>query len=316
MTTLFLGGSAHAAIGFTPPDTLSSGGEVTGNGAAFKTKLVRMGNGLLVSAFGDSINGSDAVAYGLKADDVHPVRDVFVRTCMPSDTNDYGASQEDWSAAVNISNTADKTSSSTKWTRDANGDLIDTKVAFPGDSEKPNIFNAGTTAVVTWTDKYCPGGEQRSVSYLERDGIEVPFSCVYVSYADLAVDPNAWTTVQLTSGKRDAKQDVNKGVSHDSKAKWIVTWQEDPQGLQIGGGDGPGDGASGASVAHGTDIWLTTTNDIHNESFAEPLRLTNNMTIPKDAEHGDANPVYENNGTAALELESGIAGASRGTSKS
>ena len=129
--TLLMGSSAFAAIGFTPPETLSSGGEVTGNGAAFKTKLVRMGNGLLVSAFGDSISGSNAVAYGLKADDVHPVRDIFVRTCMPSDANNHCASQEDWSAAVNISNTADKTSSSTKWTRDENGDLIDSKVPFP-----------------------------------------------------------------------------------------------------------------------------------------------------------------------------------------
>ena len=308
--TFLLGSSAFGAIGFTPPETLSSGGEVTGNGAAFKTKLVRMGNGLLVSAFGDSISGSNAVAYGLKADDVHPVRDIFVRTCMPSDANNYCSSQEDWSAAVNISNTADKTSTSTKWTRDADA-LVDSKIAFPGDSEKPNIFNAGTTAVVTWTDKYCPGGEQRSVSYLERDGIEVPFSCVYVSYADLAVDPDSWTTKQITTGLRDAKQDVNKGVSHEGKAKWIITWQEDPQGLQIGGGDGPGDGASGASVAHGTDIWYTTTDHIHDGIFTEPVRLTDNMTIPKDAEHGDANPVYENNGTAALELESGIAGASR-----
>jgi len=313
--TLLLSGSAFGAIGFTPAETLSSGGDMTGNGAAFKTKLVRMGNGLLVSAYGDSIAGSNAVAYGLKADDVHPVRDVFIRTCMPTVDNGHCDEETDWSTAVNISNTAGESSISTKWTRDANGNLIDSKVVFPGDSEKPNIFNAGTTAVVTWTDKYCPsldGGDskQRSVEYLEREGIEVPFSCVYVSYADLAVDPDNWTTKQITSGERDAKQDVNKGVMHGT-AKWIITWQEDPQGLQIGGGDGPGDGASGASVAHGTDIWYTTTNHIHDGIFTAPVRLTDNMTIPKDAEHGDANPVYENNGTAALELESGIAGASR-----
>jgi len=313
--SLLLSGSAFGAIGFTAPETLSSGGEVTGNGAAFKTKLVRLGNGMLVSVFGDSIGDSEAVAYGLKADDVHKVRDIFARTCMPNlkegDTYKDCSLETDWSEAVNISNTADKTSASTKWTRDVNGDLIDMDIAFPGDSEKPNIFNAGTTAVVTWTDKYCPGGEQRSVEYLERNSIEVPFSCVYVAHVNYTNQPAAWTTTQITSGERDAKQDVNKGVIHDDKAKWIITWQEDPQGLQIGGGDGPGDGASGASVAHGTDIWLTTTDDIHTENFAEPARLTNNMTIPKDAEHGDANPVYENNGTAALELESGVAGASR-----
>jgi len=315
VATLLLGANAHAAIGFTAPETLSSGGDVTGNGAAFKTKLVRLGNGMLVSVFGDSIGASEAVAYGLKEDDVHKVRDIFARTCMPNlkegDTYKDCSLETDWSEAVNISNTADKTSASTKWTRDGDGDLIDLDVAFPGDSEKPNIFNSGTTAVVTWTDKYCPGGEQRSVEYLERNSIEVPFSCVYEAHVNYANQPAVWTTTQLTFGERDAKQDVNKGVMHTDKAKWIITWQEDPQGLQIGGGDGPGDGASGASVSHGTDIWLTTTNDIHTENFAEPARLTNNMTLTKDATHGDANPVYENNGTAAAELESGIAGASR-----
>jgi len=312
---LLMGTSAFGAIGFTAPETLSQGGEVTGNGAAFKTKLVRLGNGMLVSVYGDSIGASEAVAYGLKEDDVHKVRDIFARTCMPDlkegVTYKDCSLETDWSEAVNISNTAHLSSTTTKWTRDANGVLIDQDVAFPGDSEKPNIFNTGTTAVVSWTDKYCPGGEQRSVEYLERNSLEVPFSCVYVAYTNFANKPVTWTTKQITSGKRDAKQDVNKGVMHANKAKWIVTWQEDPQGLQIGGGDGPGDGASGASVAHGTDIWLTTTNDIHTENFAEPARLTNNMTLTKDATHGDANPVYENNGTAAAELESGVAGASR-----
>ena len=56
-------------------------------------------------------------------------------------------------------------------------------------------------------------------------------------------------------------QDVNKGLSimeNDAPmGKWIITWQEDPHGLQIGGADGPGDGASGANVTHGTDIWYT-----------------------------------------------------------
>ena len=101
--TLLMSSSAFAAagdgIGFTPPETLNSGD------AAFKTKLVRMSNGLLVSAFGDSVDGAGEV-YGLKADALHPVRDVFVRTCMPSDTNGHCDNASDWSEAVNISNTA------------------------------------------------------------------------------------------------------------------------------------------------------------------------------------------------------------------
>lgn len=307
---LLMGTSAFAALEFTPPEVLSSDGIVTGEGAAFKTKLVRMGNGMLVSVFGDSIEGSDAVVYDLKADDVHKVRDIFVRTCMPTDLNGHCTSQSDWSEAVNISNTAHLSSASSKWERDINGVLSTTSTVFPGDSEKPNIFNAGTFAVVTWTDKYCPGGEQRIVSYLEREGLEVPFSCVYEAHANLAQTPVVWTTNQITSGKRDAKQDVNKGVSSlDKKGQWVITWQEDPQGLLIGGGGGPGEGASGASVSHGTDIWYVYTEDLMASDFSDPARLTNNMTHISDA--GNANPVYENNGTIVSSLESGIAGASR-----
>ncbi|NOR55602.1 MAG: JDVT-CTERM domain-containing protein [Sulfurovum sp.] len=308
---LLMGSSAFGALAFTPVDVLSSGGSVTGDGAAFKTKLVRMGNGLLVSVFGDSIAGSDAVVYDLKADDVHKVRDIFVRTCMPTDLNGHCASQSEWTEAVNISNTAGLSSALSKWERNADGVLSTTATAYPGDSEKPNIFNAGTFAVVTWTEKYCPGGEQRIVSYLERDGLEIPFSCVYKSHIDFAHPETGWTTTQISSGIRDAKQDVNKGVkADDSKGNWVITWQEDPQGLQIGGGDGPGEGASGASVSHGTDIWYSFTGDLNATNFSEPARLTNNMTHTSSG--GNANPLFLNDGiTSVTEIESGTAGASR-----
>ncbi len=308
---LLMGSSAFAALEFTPAEVLSSAGTVTGEGAAFKTKLVRMGNGMLVSVFGDSIAGSDAVVYDLKADDVHKVRDIFARTCTPSDANGHCASQSDWSEAVNISNTAHLSSASSKWERDVSGVLTGVSTAYPGDSEKPNIFNSGTFAVVTWTEKYCPGGEQRIVSYLERGGLEIPFSCVYKSHIDFAHPETGWTTTQISTGVRDAKQDVNKGVSSaDKKGNWVITWQEDPQGLQIGGGDGPGEGASGASVSHGTDIWYSFTGDLNATAFSAPARLTDNMTHTSDG--GNANPLYENDGTTAVtSIESGTAGASR-----
>lgn len=62
---------------------------------------------------------------------------------------------------------------------------------------------------------------------------------------------------QLSTGERDAKQDafcngydkVNKNV------RTIITWQEDPEGLQLGEAADPGDSASGANVTGGTDIW-------------------------------------------------------------
>ncbi len=304
--SLLMGTSAFGALEFTPADVLSS------DGSAFKTKLVRMGNGMLVTVFGDSIAGSDTVVYDLKSDNVHKVRDIFVRTCMPTEANNYCSIQSDWSDPVNISNTAGKTSISTQWQdTNNNGIMDDNAVPFYGDSDKPNIFSSGSFAVVTWTDKYCPGGDQRSTSYLERGGIQVPFSCVYEAHINFKDATPTWTTAQLTSAERDAKQDVNKGLSVGTPAlgKWVITWQEDPHGLQLGQAEGPGDGASGAKVTHGTDIWYTYTEDLMNGSFSPPVRLTNNMTGTSGG--GNFNPVYNSAGNLITALDHGSTGASR-----
>lgn len=306
---LMFGGSLYANLEFSEPETLSNNGSVDGDGLAFKAKIIGMSNGMLVSVYGDAVPSAHNV-YDLKSDEVRKARDIFARTCMPTSTNDYCSSQSSWSEAINISNTADLSSISTKWEKDSDGLLATSPTPFYGDSEKPNIFNAGTYAVVSWVDKYCPSDEQRIVSYIERNGLEVPFSCVYESHINFADATPTWTTNRLTSGIRDAKQDVNKGVSSvDKKGQWIVTWQEDPLGLKIGGGDGPGDGASGANVSHGTDIWYSYTNDLKTIAFSEAKRFTNNQEKISDKSHGD--PVFESDGTEVVQLEAGTVGASR-----
>ena len=312
---LLMGSSAFGALAFTPPETLSNDGLIDGSGSAFKTKLVRMGNGLLISVYGDA-NGPDV--YDLKADTVRKARDIYERHCMPSVANDQCKLQSSWSDPVNISNTAGLTSISTKWKETSPGILSTTTDAYFGDSEKPNIFNSGTFAVISWVDKYCgndstSGSEQRMISYNERGGITVPFSCVYVARANFADLSNVtWTKTQLTSGIRDAKQDVNKGVSSaDKKGQWVVTWQEDPHGLQIGGGDGPGEGASGANVTHGTDIWYTYTENLMANGFNTPrVRISDNFT--EVGKGGNTSPIYAHDGVTLLEeLERGNTGASR-----
>ena len=307
--TLVLGAVVYA-LKFTPPEVLSSDGVVTGDGMAYKTKIVGMSNGLMVSVYGDTVSGAGDT-YDLKNDEVRKARDVFVRTCMPGVDNDWCSSQDVWSAPVNISNTATQTSASSKF-RVVDG-VLQGEEAVYGDSDKPNIFNMGTFAVVTWVDKYCGdidgGADQRIASYSERGGLSVPFSCVYESHINFADADPQWKTTQLTSGERDAKQDANKGVVISGKGKWIITWQEDPRGLQIGGGDGPGDGASGANVTHGTDIWQSATADLGTEAFSTPVRLTDNFT--KTDSSGNAGAVYDQSGAEVTELESGNAGASR-----
>jgi hypothetical protein len=307
--TLLLGSSLQAGLQFSDAEVLSAGGSVTGDGLAFKTKLVRLGDGTLISVYGDA-NGPDV--YDVKDDALRRARDIYVRTCKAEEANGYCASQSDWSDPVNISNTAGQTSISTKWQdTNNNGIMDDDAVPFYGDSDKPNIFSSGSFAVVTWTDKYCPGGDQRSTSYLERGGVQVPFSCVYESHINFKDATPTWSTARLTSAERDAKQDFNKGLSVGTPAlgKWVITWQEDPHGLQLGQAEGPGDGASGAKVTHGTDIWYVYTEDLMNGAFSTPVRLTNNMTGTSGG--GNFNPVYDSAGNLITALDHGSTGSSR-----
>lgn len=255
--------------------------------SANKIKILRLGNGTLVSVFGDGV-GDDV--YDTKADAERPARDVFARICNPDKVDCDALSS--WSGPVNLSNTALRSSLSTAW----HGEDFPAE-PFAGDSDKPNIFASGANVVVTWVDKYCPGGEQRSVSYIERDGREVPYSCTYVVRS--TDSGKTWSAAQqLTSGIRDAKGDVSRGTS----AAWTIVWQEDPSGLQLGEAEGPGEGASGANVSHGTDIWYTAlpmTGFSAGESFPEAVRVTDNFTR-MDRKQGEE-----------LDIEAGQEGAAR-----
>ncbi len=59
---------------------------------------------------------------------------------------------------------------------------------------------------------------------------------------------------RLTSGVRDAHRIE---VSCALKAGCAVSWQEDPEGLRPGDGEGPGEGWSGAVAHKGTDVWYS-----------------------------------------------------------
>jgi hypothetical protein len=64
-----------------------------------------------------------------------------------------------------------------------------------------------------------------------------------------------WRTAErLTSGVRDAHRIE---VSCALNAGCAVSWQEDPQGLRPGDGEGPGEGWSGAVAHKGTDVWYS-----------------------------------------------------------
>jgi len=120
-------------------------------------------------------------------------------------------------------------------------------------------------------DMFGVGGSQGSVNYLVDDDYEpnqkvgeVPYSCLWAARGRLVMgdDPRTdpeeqsymrWFKAErLTSGTRDVNRIETKCVAG---AGCAITWQEDPEGLRGGHGEGPGIGWSGAVANSQTDNW-------------------------------------------------------------
>jgi hypothetical protein len=266
----------------TPGDAPAnlSGTTVSSN----KVKILRTNDGTLFAIYGLQAQTGN-LAYDAKARVTRLPFDVVI-----SHSTDNGTT---WSTPINLSNTATLSSSPGMIQAtgapplDANGHAnlaADPRAAaYPGDSDKPNVFNVGNQLVVTWGSTYCPGGEQRFVVYPELNGVTIPYSCLYVSRLrwnsttdqfDLIGGTQPYITNQLTSGLRDVKQDANRGNS----TAFVISWQEDPLGLKLGDADGPGEGASGANVNNGTDVWYASlpTPSFVTGTWASPVPLTRN----------------------------------------
>jgi len=192
-------------------------------------------------------------------------------------------------------------------------------VAYPGHASKPNIAIEGNNILVAWSSKYCKGnpmklplsedadnpyptdyfavnGKQGSIDYqvLAPNGKfveEVPFSCVWTARGIFIPEDGNITwhaPKQLTSGARD----TNHIWIEADEVGFAMVWQEDPEGMHAGDGDGPGAGWSGATANHGSDIWyaelemgkFADVNDTDDETskpkskynFTYPVRITDN----------------------------------------
>lgn len=278
---------------------------------AYKSKIVRTSAGVLVVVYGDFLeNNPSHYVFDSKQSIERAARDVFITVCN-SANNDCSVSAN-WSTPINISNTALLSSMQSDWNGDGN------RTDYHGDSDNPHIFASGNHVVVTWADKYCPGGQQRSVTYLEFDSREIAMSCVYAAHAtNNFSNISNWTVNRLSDGSRDVKQDANKGLSSGA---WAISWQEDPLGLQPGEAEGPGDGSSGAKTSHGTDIWYTSTSNVSNAVsdvgvWSTPVRITDNHT--GFGLSGSFNPIKNTAGNSVDpgQIDKGIAGASRANLK-
>ncbi|MEN8165779.1 MAG: choice-of-anchor O protein, partial [Acidobacteriota bacterium] len=113
-------------------------------------------------------------------------------------------------------------------------------------------------------DLFGVGGSQSSSDFADEgypEVGEVPFSCLWAARGTLELDSVTglhdvvWRKAErLTSGRRD----VNRvETACEPGAGCVITWQEDPDGLRPGEGEGPGEGWSGAIAHHQTDIWYS-----------------------------------------------------------
>ncbi len=121
-------------------------------------------------------------------------------------------------------------------------------------------------------DAFGVAGSQGSIDFADEEfpqAGEVPFGCVWTARGVLLAgdDPRTteveashmvWTKAErLTSGRRDPYRLEVHGVKD---VGFVLTWQEDPEGLRPGQGEGPGEGWSGAVAHSQTDVWYSFVN--------------------------------------------------------
>lgn len=141
--------------------------------------------------------------------------------------------------------------------------LVETELGYTTDADKAtNLY---------LNDFFGVSGSQKSSDFADEGYPtvgEVPFSCLWAARGTLetvnedgSFDPNGtlkgivWRQAErLTSGVRDVHRMEAAAVPG---AGFVVTWQEDPEGMRPGDGEGPGEGWSGAVAHHQTDIWYS-----------------------------------------------------------
>lgn len=216
-----------------------------------------------------------------------------------------------------------------------------TPVSYTATNNKPNIYVAplgvltgiapnqvGANALVTWTSTDCtdtgnsPGDIAGPPSAQKNNTTLVPNQPYMCLWTARSVDGGiSWVKQRLTDGSLDADEDVPAGyVKYTSDTAstggFAISYQADPAGLKPGEAEGPGDGASGAAVNPGTNIWYTFLSKAAFENVATPFPPPTVVSNNTGTASGDPGASRANlaisGGTAVLAYEETKGGGSSG----
>jgi hypothetical protein len=230
-------GFTATELEFSPQATRLTAEDVT---IADKARLLRLNDGTLLAVWIQAAGPPDG-AWDLEGDP-YPPNDIFLRASA-----DEGIT---WGDPINVSNTAALTDANTYYDRVGDGSGL---ANYYGDSGKAGVVAADDKILIAWNDAYCGEGAPKRARYAGPHGyIERPYHCLYAARMTIAAGNVTQITVQRLT---DASRDVANEVARATGAGFALAWQEDPEGLQLGEARGHGDGASGARVTPGTDIW-------------------------------------------------------------
>jgi len=237
---------------------------------------------------------------------------------------------------------ARSTDNGTTWSQQSittNGGSALTGVAsgYLANNNKPNIYVAplgvinggkGANALLTWTSTDCTDSGNSGADIAGPATAQLinttlvpnqPYMCLWTARS---VDGGTtWIKQRLTDGLLDADEDVPAGYvkyTNDTTASggFAITYQADPAGLKPGEAEGPGEGASGAAVNPGTNIWYTFLSKAAFENIATPFPaptvISNNIGVASGDPGASRANLAISGGTAVLAYEETKGGGSSG----
>lgn len=169
----------------------------------------------------------------------------------------------------------------------------------------------GANALLSWTSSDCEGSPAQRINanLVPLTGKDQPFSCLWTARSTNG--GLTWTTQRLTDGGMDADNDVLGGsvkYTNETSASgyFAVAFQADPEGLQLGEAEGTGDGASGANVSPGTNIWYSHLSKSAFEAgtrFPPPVQVSDNNANAEGSPGASRPNLFLSGNTAILAYE-------------